>query len=348
MNFFKKIKAGSRTTPGLDAGDAVDAAYRALMGRKPDPEGRAYYLDLLRTGRASLEGVLLSLVKSSEFRARALRLHLSADNCSIMQSGDGEGLLRDLRGGKVSWQEFEEMWEELIPPREQLVIGQEEYLRVHKRRFYELANAVKTFLPEGGSICEFGVSEFSRFYKSLCPKSFLVTADRPAGPDYPGFTPERCRRIAGCDMHFSIDLENRKSSAWEELRSAGPFDLVIFAEVLEHLLAEPVELAGDLVSLLSHDGILYITTPDFLRSSNIEEISEGRNPQPFYPGAAENWDAHYHFREYTMKELAEVLQQAGARVAAAYFSDCWDVPADEECPDVLSQGSDIVVAASRQ
>lgn len=120
----------------------------------------------------------------------------------------------------------------------------------------------------------------------------------------------------------------------------------MFAEVLEHLLVEPVALVRDLLSLLSPSGLLYLTTPNFFRPENMERFAAGCNPQPYYPGTAQNWDAHYHHREYSMTELMDVVQQAGGVLAAAYFSDCWNRPVgDASAEGFFGQGAELVVLA---
>lgn len=344
LGIFERMMPRSRGA-SIAVKSAIAGAYRALLARAPDPEGEAYYLELLEKGEITFEQLLRRLMESREFRRNALSV------CGHPEGPAGTNALADgtnppSEGTLLDWKTFEALWRELLPPAQEMVIGQAQYLEVHKRRFYELADAVKRLLPEGGRLCEFGVSEFSRFYKRLCPDCFLVTVDRPTEADYPGFIPERCRRIAGCDHHFSVDLEARESVDWERLQAAGPYDLLLFAEVLEHLLVEPIALLRDLLMLLSPAGLLYLTTPNYFRPENREQLAAGCNPQPYYPGTEENWDAHYHYREYSMPELMDVVEKAGGVVAAAYFSDCWDRPGgDSTAEGFFAQGAELVLIA---
>ena len=324
LKFFReKLKSTLKGIQSRRAANerAVEAAYKALLTRAPDAQGRSYYLQHLQTGRMDLEQMLCSLVQSRE----GVRRNLDRLSPQGFNSAPSD-ILGRLRGGAITRADFDKLWQETMPDEADMVIGQKAYLEVHKQRFYELANAVLHLLPPEGKLLEFGVSEFSRMYQRLCPNGSIVTADRPTTPDYPGFTPWRCLRALGGRAHFSIDLESRHEKHWEPLQAAGPYDLVVFAEVLEHLQAEPVALMRDLLGLLAANGVLYLTTPNFFRQENLEKLAEGLNPQPYYPGPAENWDAHYHYREYTMMELEQIVEQARGVRAAAYFSDCWQDP----------------------
>ena len=48
------------------------------------------------------------------------------------------------------------------------------------------------------------------------------------------------------------------------------------------------------------------------------------NPQEVFPRRGQNWDAHYHYREYTLNELVHFATEAGGRVVESSYSACWD------------------------
>jgi SAM-dependent methyltransferase len=102
------------------------------------------------------------------------------------------------------------------------------------------------------------------------------------------------------------------------------YDVIVFAEVLEHLVVNPVELFSSMLGLLRPNGSIYLTTPNFFSRKHLEQIRNHENPQEVFPRTNGNWDAHYHHREYGIKELLRFVDQAGGTPTGWYFSDCWD------------------------
>jgi 2-polyprenyl-3-methyl-5-hydroxy-6-metoxy-1,4-benzoquinol methylase len=101
--------------------------------------------------------------------------------------------------------------------------------------------------------------------------------------------------------------------------------MVMLCEVLEHLLVSPANLFRALAASLVPGGLLYVTTPNFLRHSSRMDLAAGRNPQQIFPASftpARRF--HHHVREYTMVELLAAMAEAGLKVEMAYYSDCWD------------------------
>jgi SAM-dependent methyltransferase len=213
-----------------------------------------------------------------------------------------------------------------------LIIGQDAYLPQHKERFWELFNACATVLDGRAAprILEFGSSEFSALYRPLCSPVCgpfcLHLSDRPTPPDYIGFTEDVGLRLLGGDAWFTIDLE-RPATVGAVIASGTdyqPYDLIILAEVLEHLVVNPVDLLRALLALLRADGLLYLTTPNVFRAENRDRWLRLENPQQVFPPADENWDRHHHHREYGAVELLRFIAAAGGHVVAFYYSACWD------------------------
>lgn len=93
------------------------------------------------------------------------------------------------------------------------------------------------------------------------------------------------------------------------------YDIVIFSEILEHLRMSPLKVLLELKRLLKPGGRLILTTPNIARFDNIIRLMLGRNIVEPFPLRDENLrhitDAMMHIREYTMAELATLLDQAG-------------------------------------
>jgi 2-polyprenyl-3-methyl-5-hydroxy-6-metoxy-1,4-benzoquinol methylase len=149
------------------------------------------------------------------------------------------------------------------------------------------------------------------------------------------------------ERHYNVDLSTTSLSQEWGTPPLGLFDYVICAEVLEHLIVNPVEFISSLLGLLEPDGYLYLTTPNFFSHGHLGQIERREHPMAFYPKREENKDCHHHFREYTLKELIESTNEAGGMVITAGYSDCWD---DEEIKKRLlrdhpDQSSNLIIMA---
>ncbi len=235
---------------------------------------------------------------------------------------------------------YEEKWRELFGQR------QENYFAMHRRRYYELFNALAHSCPRGGRdalVLEIGVSEFLPLYRHFFPSLRLVTIDRPLASH--GFDPAYCLERGGAERHYQVDLNVVALAPDFGAPPLGRFDYVVCTEVLEHLVVNPVEFLGSLLSLLQPEGLLYLTTPNFFRSENLDKIARRINPQMVYPRRGQNADAHHHFREYDMGELRAFVAEAGGRVVVSLYSDCWEngppagaVPREQRANLVLLAG----------
>jgi 2-polyprenyl-3-methyl-5-hydroxy-6-metoxy-1,4-benzoquinol methylase len=112
-----------------------------------------------------------------------------------------------------------------------------------------------------------------------------------------------------------------------KLPALGHFDLVLMAEVLEHLPVHPVDVLSRVIARLAPGGMLYLTTPNFLSDAHLAAVARGESPVAVFPRGDDNWDAHHHFREYEAVELARFIAEAGGRLDAFLFSACWDAAA---------------------
>jgi hypothetical protein len=144
-------------------------------------------------------------------------------------------------------------------------------------------------------------------------------SDRPTAADYPGFNRERSLALSGAAAFHEIDLENPSSMVLP-----GNYDVIVLAEVLEHLVVNPVELLQKLLQLLNPQGAIYLTTPNFFRQVNLEQLAQQANPQEVFPAGEGNWDAHFHHREYGAREMLGYIRDAGGCCRSFHFSACWD------------------------
>lgn len=293
------------------------AAYQVITNQPPSPQLRASFQHALAQG-ATVAQVLQPFKPEQP--------STTIDDHKIWQTLAERAYVawpapQFIQDPKLDRAHFQQLWQSLFEG--ELIIGQDDYLKVHQSRFWELFNAVQFAIDDRPArLLEFGNSEVSALYTRLFENLTLDLSDRPVASDYIGFTEAKCRQKFQIDRYFSIDLEQIEEA--DSLPEAGYYDCIIFTEVLEHLCADPQVVLQFLLTRLKPSGQLILSTPNYFRSENLLTLSQGKNPQPYHPGFAGNWDGHYHYREYSALELDELIQAAGGTLTWGYYSSCWD------------------------
>ena len=171
------------------------------------------------------------------------------------------------------------------------------YLAFHAPRYAYLLQELERQLTPGARVLDIGPSRLTelirdRFAIRVDTLGFGADRDGPRG------------------RHFEFDL-NR--SQWRDhWRTDLPsYDVIVMAEVIEHLHTAPQLVLQFVRTLLDDRGLLLLQTPNAAGLSRRVKLLFGRNPyekirlDPTNPG---------HFREYTVAELREVAAQSGFQV----------------------------------
>ncbi len=120
------------------------------------------------------------------------------------------------------------------------------------------------------------------------------------------------------ERYFEFDLSHTDDEGARP--PAGPYELIVMAEVLEHVPMPPSVVLPWLRSLLVPGGFLLIQTPNAVALPNRLRMLVGR--QPFQMLSADR-DLPGHFREYTINELIVEGKAAKLEIAdvltANYF-----------------------------
>lgn len=129
---------------------------------------------------------------------------------------------------------------------------------------------------------------------------------------FPGAEEALGIRIVGAD------IESPKANI------AGAFDCIVFAEILEHLRIDILGTLARIRDVLAPGGVLYVTTPNGLGFEPIRRhYLRGRTG----PSVVGEWGklvrlGHMgHVREYSAREVKEVLEHAGFRVESCRFRE---------------------------
>jgi SAM-dependent methyltransferase len=318
----------------------IDLAYRLILGRPADTAGMVDYKSALAAGLAPVE-LLRTLLDSDEYQRKNAAYDFTTDpDIAPYLTPSVDRLSARLQAcDEVGRSRYEKAWSEVFIERDDLIVDQRSYGEIHKERFWELVNAVSLLIrgKDAPRILEIGASEFSGIYRKLFPQIRLDILDRPYDANYIGFTEAVCRRIADCENFYAIDLADHRTLV-PALEKLPQYDLILMTEVLEHLPIHPLDLLPALIQRLAPDGAMYLTTPNCFAYHKLLEIKSRSNPQPIYPRQDGNWDAHHHYREYAAKELFKLIDDAGGKVEAFYFSGCWNE--DKEISDHLSRHPD--------
>ena len=96
------------------------------------------------------------------------------------------------------------------------------------------------------------------------------------------------------------------------------FDVVLFCEVIEHLLSDPVHALTEIRRVLKPGGDLIVTTPNVARLDNVRKIIAGENVYDPYSG---HGPYGRHNREYTQVDLFNLLTSNGFTIRTMFTAD---------------------------
>jgi SAM-dependent methyltransferase len=96
------------------------------------------------------------------------------------------------------------------------------------------------------------------------------------------------------------------------------FDVVLFCEIIEHLLMDPLHALREIHRILRPGGTVVLTTPNGVRMENVLAVLAGTNVNDPYSGFG---PYGRHNREYVRADLARLLEFAGFTVDACFSAD---------------------------
>ena len=183
--------------------------------------------------------------------------------------------------------------------------AQRPYLRFQARRYPSIVHALAPIAPfTGKAILDVGggAGSLSVQLHEAYGGSYDLAEYVPPGPKHQAALAER-----GVGRQFHLDL-----TVPAPLTPApSDYDLVLFVEVLEHLLANPVFLFREFWDHLKPGGHLFLTTPNQARLRNRVRLVLGRSIKepgryPLNPGTT-----YGHVIEYGRRELDQLAWVEG-------------------------------------
>ena len=173
------------------------------------------------------------------------------------------------------------------------------YHAYHAPRFRYLLELIDRYLPgQGGRILDIGPSPLTELLRQRAPCAVETLGLEPEGHFGPGH------------RHIHFDLNTLRDP-----RTPRPtlprYDLIVLAEVLEHLYTAPRPVLRFLHEALKEGGILLLQTPNAASLPKRIKLLLGRNP---YDPIREAPGNPGHFREYTLPELRRLVAESGFAV----------------------------------
>ena len=187
------------------------------------------------------------------------------------------------------------------------------YARMHAPRYEILLGAVQAAITASGGgpvgLLDVGPSFQTEAIRELYPAVRV---------DSLGFADARFPPPRDGERHIDFDLNGSDDpTTWPV---TGPYDVIVCAEVIEHLHTSPAHVFRLFASLLRPRGRLVLQTPNAAALSRRFWLLAGRNP---YEPIREDKRQAGHFREYTEAELRTLLDARGFDVTemrlANYF-----------------------------
>jgi 2-polyprenyl-3-methyl-5-hydroxy-6-metoxy-1,4-benzoquinol methylase len=171
------------------------------------------------------------------------------------------------------------------------------YLAFHAPRYGVLLEALDRFVTVTSTVLDIGGSRLTQ----LMHERYGVSVDTL------GFVGDEATET-GRSWWFDLNLAAHR----ERWRTDLPqYDVIVMAEVIEHLYVAPSYALGFLRTLLHPGGRLVIQTPNAVAFHKRVEMLVGRHP---YEPIREQLNDPGHFREYTKSELIAAMRAAGYRV----------------------------------
>ncbi|GAA4400556.1 hypothetical protein GCM10023187_13870 [Nibrella viscosa] len=200
-------------------------------------------------------------------------------------------------------------WEQSLQPEES------KYLEFHQVRFSYLLKEVLRLAAMHGHpdtpihLMDIGPHfQTTLFRRALGPFALINTLGWENA--------ERIVPRGTVDTHYVFDLNDCPyQDRWID---CPQHDIVVMAEVFEHLYTAPDYFLSFIRTLLKPGGFLLIGTPNAVSLSRRLSILKGNNP---YERIRTTINNPGHFREYTTEELRTYAQEANFLVKSVTLSD---------------------------
>jgi hypothetical protein len=183
--------------------------------------------------------------------------------------------------------------------------GIREYLRFHANRYAFLL--AKVDAVEHERILDIGPSFQTTLMREIYPNSSIDTL---------GFLDPRFP-LRDNDRHIDFDLNDSVEMGVWPVPESG-YDLVVMAEVLEHVYTAARPVLSCVASFLRPGGRLIVQTPNAVNLGRRIATLQGQNPFGMIREEKKNPG---HFCEFTVGDLRKAVESAGLQVEEASLTN---------------------------
>lgn len=178
----------------------------------------------------------------------------------------------------------------------------------HYRRLHEIMSLIARASCEPGNLLDIGTTQFTFLLKERTPHRIFTI-------DYTSGFEQRCAKH---DIAFERHDITAPPLPFDGMR----FDIIVFTEVFEHLLANPVRVFAKLKSMLSDDGYLVFGTPNLasLQKRILLLLNRPILDWPTWELGSDDIHGHGHNRIYVRSELEAFMREAGLAVTHTSYS----------------------------
>jgi trans-aconitate methyltransferase len=176
------------------------------------------------------------------------------------------------------------------------------YLAYHQRRFDYICGLAQRFKPSRASVVlDVGPGPMTKQLNTYYDVVWSLGFDRSAifnGAD-------------AANRHINFDLNlSHDPAAWVPMPK---FDLIVFSEVIEHVLIRHEDVVRFLGNALAPDGLLLCTTPNLAAFHKRVRGVVGRTPW-------HRWESG-HITEFSKDDLLEIGRRAGLKTRFHAFEN---------------------------
>jgi 2-polyprenyl-3-methyl-5-hydroxy-6-metoxy-1,4-benzoquinol methylase len=211
---------------------------------------------------------------------------------------------------KIKAERSVENFNEVLDYLVKLAISENElaYIQEHKQRWIETLKLIRTIEQTRESLKILDIGCGGGWMAFLVKK--ILNCDVCAIDIEREETPLWSKRLNDLGIRFNVcDITREKIPYSDE-----SFDIVLFLEVLEHLITShsPYQIFFEIKRVLFPNSYLILSTPNVAALHKRFLLLIGKNP--VFHGFKNNYSYKKHFREYTVDELEYVLDKCGFSV----------------------------------
>lgn len=194
------------------------------------------------------------------------------------------------------------------------------YVAYHAARFaYLLALARRLKPGRATRVLDIGRSRLTSLLAAAYDNVVTLGMPYETAPRFQGYLPPADGRAL---PHIAFDLNTLRAGG--PLPEAGPFDLIVFAEVIEHLYTAPELVLSAMRAQLAPSGLILCQTPNAAALHKRLLLLAGCNP---YERIRVTYGDFGHFREYTRSELVAFGRASGLAVVSHRYANYFGVAA---------------------